>query len=344
MMTNSRRNSRMTTSTSTLMLVVVLAALMLVVEQSDARIISSSSSTAETEVLNNSSNNLRGSMRADGFTGRSFDVEEEDEAMIKERQRALQERVTRRRAARRLKQQQQRQQEEGQLLLLDQKQQLQQDNNGSKVVQSFTSFMEKYNERYHRARMFFDTSEEAEHAHTLASSGNLDELQSFLEGSDGAEQEQEQEPFSLDDDRYHLLHSRDKDGWTLLHEAIFQQHADVVEYLLTLDEVLYASSDSDEDENNDDDKNHNDVTSTNVNRREDDLLNAMNFQGQTPLDLALEIAGDDVDNKIVHLMIVNGSTLPPLLLTEDTNREKKAIKFVQQKTKEDYPVTLSRHM
>ena len=328
-----RRNIRI--ATSTLLLAFVLAALMLVVQQSEATRISSSSETKE---LNTSSNNLRGSTRVDAVAGKASDVEEE-EAMIEERHRALQERVSRRRAARRLKQQQ-RQQQEGQLLLLDQKQQLQQDN--GKVVQSFTSFMEKYNERYHRARMFFDTSEEAEHAHMLASSGKLQELQSFLEGSDIANRNinTEQEQQMLVDDRYHHLHSRDKDGWTLLHEAIFQQHADVVEYLLTLDEVLYASSDSDEDEGDDED--HND--STKVNRREDDLLNAMNFQGQTPLDLALEIAGDDVDNKIAHLMIVNGSTLPPLLLTEDTNREKKAIKFVQQRTKEDYPVTLDRHM
>eukprot|EP00529_Nitzschia_sp_RCC80_P029512 CAMPEP_0113499348 /NCGR_PEP_ID=MMETSP0014_2-20120614/31698_1 /TAXON_ID=2857 /ORGANISM="Nitzschia sp." /LENGTH=317 /DNA_ID=CAMNT_0000393513 /DNA_START=588 /DNA_END=1538 /DNA_ORIENTATION=- /assembly_acc=CAM_ASM_000159 len=314
-----RRNSRITSA----LLLLVLASLLLVAQQTEARTPSS-----ETEEGNSSSKNLRGSRAAAAditaavgttttTTTNLSEVEdyndERDQARIEQRQRALQERVARRRAARRLHKQQQREQQDGQLQGQPPKPYGSEDNGR---IQSFTSFMEKYNERHHRARMYFDTSEEAEHAHTLASSGKVDELQLYLEGADARRNTEE----AVEDDRYHLLHSRDNDGWTLLHEAIFQQHSDVVEYLLTLDEVLYASSDSDDDDDDDDD-------STAI-RRDDDLLNAMSFQGQTPLDLALEIAGDDADNKIVHLMIVNGSTLPPLLLTEDTNREKKAIKFV----------------
>eukprot|EP00529_Nitzschia_sp_RCC80_P028873 CAMPEP_0113463964 /NCGR_PEP_ID=MMETSP0014_2-20120614/12944_1 /TAXON_ID=2857 /ORGANISM="Nitzschia sp." /LENGTH=324 /DNA_ID=CAMNT_0000356005 /DNA_START=97 /DNA_END=1071 /DNA_ORIENTATION=- /assembly_acc=CAM_ASM_000159 len=324
MTTMTRRRSSRIAST---LLLLVLTALLLVAQQKEARTPSS-----ETEEGNSSSNNLRGS-KADATTTNLSEVEyyndERDQAVIEQRQRALQERVARRRAARSLQKQQQREQQDGQLQGQQPKPYGSEDNGR---IQSFTSFMEKYNDRHHRARMYFDTSEEAEHAHALASSGKVDELRLYLEGADSRSNTEEEEV----EDRYHLLHSRDNDGWTLLHEAIFQQHAYVVEYLLTLDEVLYASSDSDDEDDDDDD-------STRI-KRDDDLLNAMNFQGQTPLDLALEIAGDDADNKIVHLMIVNGSTLPPLLLTEDTNREKKAIKFVQQKTKEDYPVRLDRHM
>jgi hypothetical protein len=188
-------------------------------------------------------------------------------------------------------------------------------NEQSGRIQTFTSYLELFNERYSNARLHQGSSGEAEHAHHLASLGMTYQLQQYL-----------------DNQGHQLLHSRDNDGWTLLHDAVFHNQVSVVKYLLSLDEVLRPSS----------------SIKAVPDLQVDDLLNGMNFQGQTPLDMALDMAHDhgdftDDQNQIIQLLVVCGATLPPMFMADDTNDEKIAINYIHQNAKEDYPVSIDRH-
>lgn len=149
----------------------------------------------------------------------------------------------------------------------------------------------EYRRHQDAARRYVDRSTTSEHVHKMAALGLLKHVQVYLDR----------------DASHHLVHARDQDGWTLLHEAVTNNHIDIVEYLL---DERYPEQ---------------------VN----DLLNAETFQGQTALDLALRSNGGDPDAPIVRLLVSKGA-----LLDTGDDQAKEAIAFLRKGTKTEM---LDRH-